>query len=358
MTIPEAVRTSPVTSPFILQYGHIAGWPYLYAESLRRLGIASLNVIPRRADFANLNRDLPHDRALLPAGAGKLQSLWTKARFVTEVARSARLVHYHGGSILHALDARLFGRLGIPTIVTFAGSDARIVSQARANNPYFYRQPDESYDQRVRSFLTRLGAAVRYAAADPELTEYIAPHFERTFLLRQPADLNMISPRPLSCDTGRLRVLHIATDPEVKGSRHVRAALERLKAAGVPFDAVVEEPRYTQQQMRELVGSVDIVVDELCIGAHGVLAVEAMAAGKVVLTYIRDDLVAKYPPDLPIVNVNPDTLFTRLRALLADPVRCAALGRAGRAYVERYHSLEVIGPELLSIYRQIGLSEG
>ena len=150
-------------------------------------------------------------------------------------------------------------------------------------------------------------------------------------------------------------ILHIPTDREVKGTPFVLKAIDRMKAEGLSFDFRLQEPNLTQRQVRELLSTADIIVDELRGGAHGITAAEAMACGKPILTYIRDDLIKKYPSDMPIVSANPDNIFERLNELVLDDKLRHETGKKGRAYVEKYHSLEVIGPELLKIYSEIGL---
>ena len=62
-----------------------------------------------------------------------------------------------------------------------------------------------------------------------------------------------------------------------------------------------------------------------------------MGFGKPVLCYIHPEIGKDYPTDLPIVNANPDTIKGVLRSLLAEPNLRNEKGKAGRAYVEKYH---------------------
>ncbi|MCE7980650.1 MAG: hypothetical protein DYG89_05610 [Caldilinea sp. CFX5] len=82
-----------------------------------------------------------------------------------------------------------------------------------------------------------------------------------------------------------------------------------------------------------------------------------MASGKPTLTYIREDLIEQYPKDLPLVNTNPDTIYTRLKELIVDTERRREIGLKSRTYVEKNHALEVVGAKLLQVYQKIGLKE-
>ncbi|MCY1561580.1 hypothetical protein D9M68_988560 [compost metagenome] len=80
-----------------------------------------------------------------------------------------------------------------------------------------------------------------------------------------------------------------------------------------------------------------------------------MAAGKATVTFIRPDLIDQYPPELPIVNANPDTIYDALKKLITEPDFRLERSLAGRSYVEKYHDSLVVAREMLEIYKQIGL---
>lgn len=344
----------------ILQYGNVAGFPYFYAESLRRIGYDSTSVMPDGYDVmqtyqGGVDRQLPTDSILNHKGDGKLAKLMTRLKFTGASLFNTELVHYHGMTILpNYLDTRIFRAGNKPTIIGWAGGEARIVSMARAHNPYFYRQPDEAWDNAVRRRLEKISKYVPYVATDPEMATYSQLYFDKVFILRQPVDLAECPFTPPLKNNNVPVLLHIPTHTEAKGTKHVEAAVEKLKAEGYVFEFKRLAATLTQKQVKEVIATVDVYVDELRCGSHGATAVEAMALGKPTVTYIREDLVEKYPQDMPLVNANPDTIYDRLKELIVDAELRHEIGQRSRAYAEKYHSLEVIGPALLDIYRQIG----
>jgi glycosyltransferase involved in cell wall biosynthesis len=89
------------------------------------------------------------------------------------------------------------------------------------------------------------------------------------------------------------------------------------------------------------------------MGWYGLVAVEALAMGKPVLCFIRPD----FEPLLsacPIVRCRKEDLGERLAEVLSPATDRAALGAAGRAYVEREHAAPVLASRLVSIYRTLG----
>jgi len=346
----------------ILHYGNLAGWPYYYAMSLRKMGINSISVKPLEEESGGYpggvslkNRRLPSDITLSKEGDHRFLKRLRKYSFFIKTLFSLNLIHYHGGTLLRdAYDALIFGKINIPMIISWGGGDARIVEKARKNNPYFYREYNPEWDKKVINRLENISKYVHYVATDPEMFEYSYPYFEKVFILKQPVDLDEICLSLPEVKNKNPKILHIPTHPGVKGTKYIEKAVEKLKNEGLSFNYIMMEPNLTQKETRRLISSCDIYADELRCGSYGVTAVEAMASGKPTITYIRDDLLEKYPSDLPLVNANPDNIYKKLKELIKNAEMRHEIGVKSRKYVEKYHSLEVVGPRLLEIYREIG----
>lgn len=342
---------------YILQYGYLAGWPHKIAYGLRQRGIYSVNAIAKEEDVHDLNRKMPYDRAILNSHDSKIH-YYKKFLFFFELLSSCSLVHYHGATIIdlfshHVFEGRILDLFKIPMIISFGGGDARIISIARKKNPFFYRAADEERDKKTRRWLSSISRNIRYAATDCEMKEYVEPYFEKVFTFRQPLLLDEIQCYlPDKYNTCPV-ILHIPTIPWAKGTQYVEAAVGRLKSEGLSFDFTMKR-QLSQQEVHTELSQCDIYVDELLCGSHGVTAVESMAAGKPTITYIREDLVEKYPPDLPLVNANPDTIYAVLKSLILDAELRHEIGKKSRAYAEKYHSLDVVVSELIQIYKEIG----
>lgn len=342
----------------ILQYGSLAGWPFKLAEGLRSIGQPSVNVIPEDSDFSDLKRKLPFHEAISHPGSPKWLKVAQRMRFLLEIPNRFSMVHYHASHLLrgrahHLVEGRYLHHLGVPMLVSFAGSDARNLAKANAKNPYFFRSPDPAHDAAIDRYLRSLSKYVRFAATDCEMAEYIAPYFERVFTFRQLVALDEIRVTEPRDDRPPV-ILHVPTDTEVKGTSYILKAVERLRADGHVFEFRTTR-QLTQTELYRAIEDADIYVDELRCGSHGVTAVEAMSAGKATVTFIRPDLIDQYPADLPIVNANPDTIYEVLKKLISDPGFRKQKSLEGRCYVEKYHAAEVVAREMLDVYRQIGL---
>ena len=211
-------------------------------------------------------------------------------------------------SVLHFLGSDIRGK--VPEELRYArGADARIVG---------------SYD------------ALRWM---PD-AEVIPPGLDlRQYEAREPEERS----RPI--------VLHAPSSRRRKGTEHVIAACEGLD---VDLD-IVEGLRH--DEARRHYERADIVVDQLNAGWYGIFALEAMALGKPVLSYLRPESVQETQQalgvEVPIVPVTRQTLRDRIAEPAAAPEERRRIGAASRSYVERAHDADKGADRLVEIYSSL-----
>lgn len=109
-----------------------------------------------------------------------------------------------------------------------------------------------------------------------------------------------------------------------------RGDIEYLRISGIPHE-----------RMAEVVNQADLVVEQFGIADYSVVACEAMAAGRVVVSRVaadvRDTVKQETGLELPIVEANPETLEQVVLDLIHDVDRAVEIGRAGTAYVRAVH---------------------
>lgn len=135
----------------------------------------------------------------------------------------------------------------------------------------------------------------------------------------------------------RPRVLHLPSkrNPPIKGSQYVEPVLDELDAAGV-IERIPVPGSVPHAQVRELVRGADIVVDQVLAGFYGVAAVEAMAAGRVVVGGLAD--VRGMMPELPeIVEAGPRSLRSAIERIVEDRDGMRAAAVRNQAFVRRWH---------------------
>jgi hypothetical protein len=331
----------------------VAGQVALSAYGLRELGVDA------RA-FARSGRSpypIPPDVDPGPSLAG-----WLRAGF-RELSEADVVHYYFGESLMRAqslmpgrikvLDARLSRLFGRRIVVEFLGTDVRLPSVEAARNPYFVakdRQSDARATERMRIWSWATGGHA--IICDPALRVFVTPHFEHVHVVPFRVDTQRLVAPPPSRSNPRPLLVHAPSNPAIKGTAHVRAAVEALQARGLSFD-YRELRGLPNDEVTRICAGADLVVDQLLVGSHGVFAAEAMSLSKPVICYLEPDVEPLYPSDLPIINANRDDLVEVLARWLQDGGARAERGAHSRAYAERVHDVRVVARQLLRIYQTL-----
>jgi glycosyltransferase involved in cell wall biosynthesis len=163
-------------------------------------------------------------------------------------------------------------------------------------------------------------------------------------------DLREFTPVPPT-DNARPLVVHAPSNREKKGTQWVIEACAQLP---VELDIVEGVPH---EEARACYARADIVVDQLNAGWHGVFALESMALGKPVVTYLKPDVVersaAGFGVRIPIVPATNETLVRALRPLVEQPALRREIGDRSRAYVEQVHDIDRVADRLIDLYRSL-----
>lgn len=136
-----------------------------------------------------------------------------------------------------------------------------------------------------------------------------------------------------------LVVAHAPTSRIIKGTDLIEPTLRVLEREGV-----IEYRRFEgipADRMPQHFADADIVLDQFRMGIYSAVAVEGMAAGRLVVAHLHDHTVAAVRSvtgvELPIVAATPATLESRLREIAADRARFARLATSGPAFVRAVH---------------------
>lgn len=331
---------------------NIAGQMWEYVQGLRALGVEATALTFASHAFGYQD-DICLNLPLEP-------SVWRRRtklvkNFVNVLGRYD-VIHFHfGGTLLpRYLDLPILKLLGKKMVMNYWGSEVRLRDLAIRNNP-FYNAPnvhvlgnDNEKVKRMKQVSRYMEAAI---VADYELFSYVAPFFRQTVIIPQAIDTSKYKPFFPDPDNTNPLIVHAPSRKNVKGSSYIEEAVARLRKKYC-FDLLCLH-QAKNEEVKEAFKKADIVVDQLVLGTYGVVSVEAMALGKPVICYIRDDLVSTYPEDLPIVNANPNTIEEILETLVADPKLRLELGMRSRAFAERYHDSKVVAEKLVSLYESL-----
>jgi len=299
----------------------VAGIPWTNVQALRRKGVdAQLVVVERQKLHPEADRSL--DR---PAGFWGRQAVQWPA--FLHLLPKTDVFHFYFGWTLAPRKATwpILKATGRKSVLHFLGSDIR------------GKAPDE----------------LRYAGgADARIVgSYDALRWVRDAQVVLPGlELRQYDP-PEPEERPHPLVLHAPSSRRRKGTEHVVAACEGLD---VELDIVEGLPH---DEARRRYGRADIVVDQLNAGWYGIFALEAMALGKPVLSYLLPEAVQETEravgADVPIVPVTKETLRDRIAELAATPEERRRIGAASRSYVERVHDADKGADRLIEIYASL-----
>jgi hypothetical protein len=143
---------------------------------------------------------------------------------------------------------------------------------------------------------------------------------------------------PVRGDTLRWDVplfVHAPSNPRLKGTAHVERVLRPLADRGlIEFRLLTGLP---PSEAAELISAADVVVDQLVLGLYGVLACEAMAAGRVVIGHLGDTLRGRVAVSVPVLEATPTTLAEVVQRVLDDRDWARSRAAEGPGFVTRVH---------------------
>jgi len=276
------------------------------------------------------------------------QSRWARAQrehvlgsYTHVLVESLRSILGYGGQPDAAADIATLQAGGLQVALLFHGSDIRLPSRHAARERFspFALQDEftgklEAQARRHAELIDSLGLPVFVSTPDLLID---VPQATWLPVVIDPAPWAAAA-RPLF-SAERPVVVHVPSSSRLKGTARIDAALAGLHERGV-----IEYRRITgvpHAEMPAVIGAADIVVDQLGIGLYGVAAAEALAAGRIVVSYVGSELRAKVRSltgrEVPIVEADDDTLSDVVGDLVANPEAAAAQAAAGPEYAMQLH---------------------
>ena len=301
---------------------NMAGIAYKNVEALKRRGVDARLVVFKPQPFRPTEFDVNLNRP-----DGFLRAQLTQWRALAQLLPKTDVFHFYFGLTLvpRRLQFPILRATGRKAVFHFVGSDIR------------GKTPEQlAYAQQADARVVGSYDAIRWV---PD-ADVIPPG----------VDLKRYTPSP-GRGGERPLVVHAPSRKASKGTEFVEAACAQLPVDldvihGVTHDEAVE--RYKRA---------DIVVDQLNAGWYGLFAIEAMALGKPVVTFLHDEAVRRtedaFGVTVPIANATKETLVEVLRPLVADADERRRRSELSRAYVEAVHDDEKIADRLLALYERL-----
>jgi hypothetical protein len=235
-------------------------------------------------------------------------------------------------------DIELLKLMGKRVGVVFHGSDIRDTAKHSARNPYspFHQESPEL--EKLRSRTAENLALIPYLRAEKiplfVTTKDLLLDLPEAHFLPITIDFDrfhkVAMESPIFPDPSRkLRVLFLPSRSWLKSAELIEPVLIKLRDEGVieyhSFLAAGESLKHSE--VADAMAQVDLVIDQY-LGVIGVFPVEALAAGRLVMSYLPPEV-----GEVPIINITPETLESELRRVAASRPHPLA----GIEYAKQWH---------------------
>ncbi|MFX4262066.1 glycosyltransferase [Pelotomaculum propionicicum] len=261
---------------------------------------------------------------------------------------------YFGSSLMDLKDVHWLSILGKKIYFYFCGCDIRDEKTTIMKYPISacancFPKLCSANRQLARKMAEKYGK-VNFVST-PDLLEFV----ERSVLLPQVVDFDLINeiikePLP-ERNPEKFVIAHAPTNRLIKGTQYLIDCVKRLQNKGFDIDLLLIENMSHAEALR-MYRCADLAVDQLLVGSYGLLSAELMALGVPTITYIREDLVDKYPKRPPLINANPFNLEDTIAYLYKNREELTTCQDAGLAYAYEIHHPVRLAIKCLEYYEQ------
>jgi glycosyltransferase involved in cell wall biosynthesis len=259
------------------------------------------------------------------------------------------------------LDLKIAKKLGKPIFMTLQGCDIRIAEKSNKNNKYTpctsgacsaYADCIKTYDsQRIIFAKNILPLCDKVFYLNPELGHFVP---NGIFLPYANVDLNEYKDFFYKKSVNKIpKIIHAPSNGAIKGTSFILEALNELKKS-YEFELVLVEG-LPHKKALEIYRTGDIAIDQVLAGWYGGIAVELMAMGIPVLSYIRESDLKYVTPrmirELPILPIYLDSLVSDLSKILDQRSKWEQWGLESQLFVRRWHNPQVIAKAMIDLYK-------
>ena len=197
----------------------------------------------------------------------------------------------------------------------------------------------------------------------PDLKDYFGSHSKKTFFLPNPIDCEAFFPKFDYVPSKD--ILLYSSLSEIKGADIAVLALNEVKNRHpelnisvlgfgsmkneLKLDAFEVLERLPREHLLELLLNYRLILGQFKVGAIGVSDLEAMSAGKILITYFKFNEVYEEP--MPIINVSSkDDIVIAVESFLTSPNMYEPLKEKSRDWVLKFHGVSEVVYRLQKLY--------
>lgn len=331
----------------VLHVSYMVHIPYQAVQHLRRAGM--------RADYLAIGRNPHWDKAdfvFEPSWLGPVRAFQEFLMFWRVVARY-ETIHAHFMYTLSrsGWELPILKRLGRKLVVHFRGCEARDRARNMAlhpacnicaecdHKPPICLTPDSA---RRRDQARRFGDLILVTTPDMLDFNADARHFPFFAPEAPPAGRRRDAARPF-------KIVHVTNQPGIEGTRHIEAAIARLRARGFAIDFVWMHD-CSHADVLAALAEADLAIGKMKMGYYANAQIESMALGVPTVTHVRDEFMTDALRESGFIFATVDSLEATIEGYLRDPVALAAKRAKARASILALHDNDALARRLARHY--------
>lgn len=234
-------------------------------------------------------------------------------------------------------DTEVLRAVGVQVGLLFHGSEVRNPARHTEETPWSpFRDSHEELTARLQRGCATLQPLVD-AFEGPKFvsTPDLLRHVPGAVWLPVVVDLEEWAPTGPVLEREVPVVVHTPSRASLKGSAYLEDAMAPLVAEGlVDYRRIEGVP---PDQLPGILRDADVVLDQFTLGIYGVLAAQAMAAGRVVVGHVTESFRADCGGDVPILEATPDTVTEVVRRVVEDRGWASEQAARGPGHVRELH---------------------
>lgn len=279
-------------------------------------------------------------------------------------ARSYEIFHFYSSVTFlpYNLDLPILRLLGKKMVMTYCGSDIRLIKVEKRRNKYFnmlparLKNPSNDTFKMIRMYWQSLW--IQRFTAVRDLHEHAVEVIKEEKVIEN-LWLNNIgfnsknTPCLASLFTRKIpQIIHAPSNRAIKGTEYVNRSIQILRDKGLQFH-YLELKGVPNHEAQSLIRNCDIVIDQFLLGSIGTLAFEGMGYGKPVIAFLPSAVVHRYLPGCPIYNATVENLTVRLEELIKNHDLRLKLGKDGIVYTKEHLDYESIQTRVIELYEKL-----
>ena len=284
--------------------------------------------------------------------------------------RRARVAHFTylgfalGPSNLWRIEAYLFKLAGVRTVIIPFGADGYMVSELTDTTLRYALLAARPYFARIE-YKTKRKTTYWMKHVDVIVGSWMVEGLGRwDVTIHQPrvVDTSFWTPKTEYGQNdginGPVKVVHAPSSRRFKGTEFVIDAVERLQAEGLEVELMLVE-NVPNALVGDYLRQADVMIEQTLFVGYAISALEGLSCGIPMICNLEHEAYTRvfrrvsFLDECPVVSAAPETLTDTLRKLVRDPQLRETLGRASRAFAEKYHSYETARHTFGAIYDKL-----